>query len=316
MYSGKAMPQVSVIIPLYNKGPYVRRALDSVFAQTFQDYEVIVVDDGSTDDGPEQVETYKNSRLRLIRQANAGPGAARNRGVAEAKGKYIAFLDADDEWLSSFLYKSLENINRNRKCVFSTCSFFNCEVGKINELFIHSKIEKGIYQVTSNENFKKLLYLTGIVHSAGAVLCEKSVVEKYGGFYEKKCVWGEDRYLWLQVLLNHPFYYDDEPMFLYHFESSELATIKAQRDFWPGVTDPEPIRNSCPESHRLILDKFLAYVALMEIHNYFDESKVDTMVRCLKKHPLAFKISPVKFFLFKLKILFPFIIKLWRKQYL
>src|SRR5687767_12772807 len=97
------MAHVSVIVPLYNKGPYVRRMLDSISAQTFSDFELIVVDDGSTDDGPVQVDRHPDRRIRMVRQANAGPGAARNRGISEASGELIAFLDADDEWLREYL---------------------------------------------------------------------------------------------------------------------------------------------------------------------------------------------------------------------
>ena len=104
--------RVSVIIPLYNKAPYVRRALDSVAAQTFTDFEVIVVDDGSTDGGAELVAAYGDSRVRLLRQANAGPGAARNRGIAEARGDILAFLDADDVWLPVFLEESMRLLDR------------------------------------------------------------------------------------------------------------------------------------------------------------------------------------------------------------
>ena len=96
-------PAVSVVIPLYNKDKYIARALDSVFGQTCQDFEVIVVDDGSTDNGAEIVRSYKDRRLRFIRQANAGPGAARNHGIQESRAPLLAFLDADDEWLPEFL---------------------------------------------------------------------------------------------------------------------------------------------------------------------------------------------------------------------
>jgi glycosyltransferase involved in cell wall biosynthesis len=99
--------KVSVIIPLFNKAPYIQRALDSVRAQTFVDFEVIVVDDGSTDDGGSLATAYSDSRIRTIAQKNAGPGAARNRGIAEARGEYLAFLDADDEWMPGFLATSL-----------------------------------------------------------------------------------------------------------------------------------------------------------------------------------------------------------------
>src|SRR5437016_2066869 len=95
--------KASVIVPLYNKAPYIKRTLDSIATQTFADFEVIVVDDGSTDGGADVVAGYSDRRVRLLRQANAGPGSARNRGMDEATGEYLTFLDADDEWIPTFL---------------------------------------------------------------------------------------------------------------------------------------------------------------------------------------------------------------------
>lgn len=90
-------PHVSIIIPLYNKAPYIKRALDSVISQTIQDFEVIVVNDGSTDGGEHIVEGYSDARIHLVHQKNKGVSAARNRGVSLAKSNMVAFLDADDE---------------------------------------------------------------------------------------------------------------------------------------------------------------------------------------------------------------------------
>jgi glycosyltransferase involved in cell wall biosynthesis len=95
--------RVSVIVPLFNKTAYIERALRSIASQTLSDFEAIVVDDGSTDGGDQIVARFPDSRFRLIRQANAGPGAARNRGVTEARAPYLAFLDADDAWLPAYL---------------------------------------------------------------------------------------------------------------------------------------------------------------------------------------------------------------------
>jgi glycosyltransferase involved in cell wall biosynthesis len=93
-------PFFSIVIPLYNKEPYVEKTLDSVLAQQFGDYEIVVVNDGSQDEGPARVRAYaeKDPRVRLIDQVNGGVSRARNCGIAEARGRYVAFLDADDWW--------------------------------------------------------------------------------------------------------------------------------------------------------------------------------------------------------------------------
>lgn len=96
-------PSISVVMPLYNKAPYVAEAIHSVLNQSFPAIEIIVIDDGSTDDGPEIVKAIDDQRIRLVTQANAGVSVARNRGIDIADGDYIAFLDADDRYQAGFL---------------------------------------------------------------------------------------------------------------------------------------------------------------------------------------------------------------------
>src|SRR5262245_11252046 len=96
-------PRISVVIPLFNKASFVEEAIGSVMAHTRPAHEIIVIDDGSTDDGPERVKALAFSSVRLIRQANAGTSVARNTGIEAATGDLIAFLDADDRYLPGFL---------------------------------------------------------------------------------------------------------------------------------------------------------------------------------------------------------------------
>jgi glycosyltransferase involved in cell wall biosynthesis len=106
-------PLVSVVIPAYDVAPYIAETLDSVFAQTFKQFEVIIVNDGSPDsnDLERALEPYMD-RIRYVRQENRGAGAARNRGVSEARGEYIAFLDGDDLWLPEYLERQLEFLHQ------------------------------------------------------------------------------------------------------------------------------------------------------------------------------------------------------------
>lgn len=108
--------QISVVIPLYNKGSYINRAIYSVLNQPISVDEVLVVDDGSTDDGEKKVIEIPDPRVRLIHQENQGECAARNRGIEEAQGDLIAFLDADDEWKPNFLTRIQMLINNYPDC--------------------------------------------------------------------------------------------------------------------------------------------------------------------------------------------------------
>lgn len=105
-------PFFSVVIPLYNKQNYIKETIKSVLNQTFQDFEIVIVNDGSKDDSVKVVESIQDDRIKLVHQENSGVSVARNMGIKEANAKYIAFLDADDLWLPEFLqtiYELIQN---------------------------------------------------------------------------------------------------------------------------------------------------------------------------------------------------------------
>jgi len=95
------MPRFSIIIPTYNRADSVTNTLESCFTQTFDDFEIVVVDDGSKDNTVEVLKGVDDARLKIVTQDNAGPAAARNTGMDNASGEYIAFLDSDDVWYGS-----------------------------------------------------------------------------------------------------------------------------------------------------------------------------------------------------------------------
>lgn len=118
-------PRVSVLIPTYNYGRFLSAALDSVFAQTYTDYEVIILDDGSTDNTAQVAAAYPQAKY--IYQENAGIAAARNRLLEEARGEFIAFLDADDMWLPEKLEKQVAHLDEHPDCsiVFTAVENFS-----------------------------------------------------------------------------------------------------------------------------------------------------------------------------------------------
>lgn len=124
-------PLVSVIMPTYNYGRFIADAIGSILRQTMPDFEIVVVDDGSTDETPEILAGIADPRLRVIRQENAGTPAARNRGRAEARGEYISWLDADDIWHKDFLEQHLAVLEAEPGVGFSFANFVRTEDGAL-----------------------------------------------------------------------------------------------------------------------------------------------------------------------------------------
>ena len=110
---------ISIVIPLYNKEAHIRQTLQSVLEQTFREFEIIIVNDGSTDNSINEINKIEDERIRIIHQENQGVSPARNRGIKEARHEYIAFLDADDEWVPEYLDTMVKLIDE-----FPACSIF------------------------------------------------------------------------------------------------------------------------------------------------------------------------------------------------
>lgn len=206
---------ISVIIPLYNKKDSIATALDSVLAQTYQDFEIVVVDDGSTDDGAAVVEQYADPRIRLIRQANAGVSAARNRGIAEANGEYVAFLDADDEWMPEFLAEIVALQKEFPDCKAQATTYVQCQNSEKRNIVLNRLPFSGEHGVLTN-------YFEVATHSnppiwTGAVCIERALLQDLGGF-PLGIKSGEDLLTWARIATRTHWAYSLNPYAIFNME--------------------------------------------------------------------------------------------------
>lgn len=204
MVNGMHAPLVSVIIPVYNRARLVREAVESVRAQTARDFELIVVDDGSTDDTPavlaELAAATPHGRLTVQHIAHDGhPGAVRNRGAEQARGRYLAFLDADDLWRPQKLERQLALHGSAR-------------VSHSRELWLRNGREisqRGMNHARAGDVFADALRKCTIGPST--VILERSLFEEAGGFREDLEI-AEDYELWLRITAREPVAYLEEAL--------------------------------------------------------------------------------------------------------
>jgi glycosyltransferase involved in cell wall biosynthesis len=259
------IPSVTVIMALYNKRPYVRRAIESVRNQTFTGWELIIVDDGSTDGSACEI-PENDPRIRLFRQENKGPGAARNTGLGRARGKYVSFLDADDEWLPSFLEAGitrLEDITANIAAAFIGFYYYpgmrRYAVGRGEEL-------NGVIEISPETDLELVQQICS--HWTCAAVFKTDVVRKLGGFFDRyKCLFGEDVFLFIKLVFNERIGIISEPHAIYHTEASDLyggGTIDKCFPAPPYLEDPEELLDACPPANLPILKKILAQRALLK----------------------------------------------------
>jgi glycosyltransferase involved in cell wall biosynthesis len=198
-----AKTQVSVIIPTYNRGWTIGEAVDSVLAQDYRDFELIVVDDGSADNTSQVLDAYRGT-IKVFRQENKGVSAARNRGIAEASGRFIAFLDSDDLWLPQKLSTQVEFFN-------TTPDALICQT---EEVWIRSGVRinpKKRHKKPSGMIFEPSLALCLV--SPSAVMIRRSLLEIVGNFDETLPLC-EDYDLWLRISCRFPVYRIDTPLII------------------------------------------------------------------------------------------------------
>lgn len=202
----------SVIIPLYNKAPYIAKAIESVLGQTYRDFEVIVIDDGSTDQSLEAAKTFENKSITIISQPNSGVSTARNNGVKLAKHPYICFLDADDWWHPTFLEEMKRLITDFPDAGIYGSGYYIVKNGqeRIAPIGVPQGFEQGIIDYCEVYAKTLCMPLTSI-----SVVIPKHIFDEEKGF-KSQLKFGEDFDLWIRIALKHKVILVNKPLAYYN----------------------------------------------------------------------------------------------------
>lgn len=231
------MPKVSVIVPAYNAMQFLPKTVDSVLKQTYQDFEIFIINDGSTDNIEEWVRTVEDKRVRLISQHNQGQSAARNEGIKNSSGQYIAFLDADDLWAPSKLEKQVQVLDSNPDTglVYSWVSLIDENDHPLDKTW-----------TISEEGDVWLKLIEGNIIACGSVpMIRRSCVEVVG-LFEKFPFACEDWDYWLRIASHYSFevlkevlvYYRDSPGSLSRYKGDALEKrLKAMEESYGAIIE-------------------------------------------------------------------------------
>jgi glycosyltransferase involved in cell wall biosynthesis len=213
-------PRVSVIVPAYNAAVYLPHAIDSVLAQTFVDWEIVVVDDGSTDHTQSVVESYRPAlaaKLQYIHQSNHGLPAARNTGIKAARGEFIALLDADDVWLPQRLERGVQVLDSDPEIglVHARVARIDTKGMVIGQLKVDPKYMSG--------RIAHDIYIRRAHIVCPTVMFRRRCLDK-GGWFDESMRATEDRDLWFRIALHFKIEYIDEILAYYRLSPSSMTS--------------------------------------------------------------------------------------------
>lgn len=254
----------SVIIPLYNKAPYVAKAIESVLGQTYRDFEVIVIDDGSIDQSLEVAKTFENKSITIVSQPNSGVSTARNNGLKLAKYPYICFLDADDWWHPTFLEEMKRLITDFPDAGIYGSGYYIVKNGqeRIAPIGVPQGFERGIIDYCEVYAKTLCMPLTSI-----SVAIPKHIFDEEEGF-KSKLKLGEDFDLWIRIILKHKAILVNKPLAYYNQDvevnNRGVAVHKIYSPVNHFIFNLDYLYDSEKNNHRLkiLLDKLRVYILL------------------------------------------------------
>lgn len=260
------MPKVSVVIPAYNAMTYLPQTLDSVLRQTFTDFEVLIINDGSTDNIIQWASEITAPRVKLISQENQGLPGARNTGIAHAQGEYIAFLDADDLWEPTKLDKQIHCFQENPNAgVVYTWSLLIDEYGKPTGRIFASQAEGKIW---------RQLLETDVISNGSSATVRRDCFEVVG-LFDRTLTSAEDLDMWLRIAAHYSFVVVKEPLTLYRQYSSSMSKNR-QRMFQNLQTVIEKAFQAAPLEMLYLKNRAYASITLNQAWWSVDEGDYKT----------------------------------------
>lgn len=193
---------ISIVIPLHNKEKYVFKTLTSILSQDFPDFEVIIVDDGSTDSSLEIISEFKDDRIKVISVDNGGVSSARNLGIKQATYSWIALLDADDFWDRTYLKQSMKIVKRFPEIKIVATNYY--------KVFSSKSIISHNFRDGFVDNYFNFPCIT-----SSSVIIKKDVFYSVG-LFDTKLKYGEDQHLWFRIAAAFKIYYNDSPLVYYN----------------------------------------------------------------------------------------------------
>lgn len=252
----------SVVIPLYNKELSIKKTIQSVLDQTFQNFEIVIIDDGSSDRSIEQVKEIKDSRIRLIQQENQGVSSARNLGIKQAKCEWIALLDGDDLWLENHLTEVIKMIEAFPAGKFFTTSFVYSDD---RPLFKHKR-NSTIFKIENyfKEATKELLVWTGtaVIHKD----CFDIV-----GLYNTSLKIGEDTELWNKMARKFDLVKSSNVTAIYRVEAeNRTALSKSLEETYIYYINFDEIKDIAEKNYfqKMIANRLYQYARAGDLYNF------------------------------------------------
>lgn len=273
----------TVVIPLYNKELSIKNTINSVLKQSYFNFEIIIVNDGSTDNSAQIVEAISDERIHLINQNNQGVSAARNRGIQEANYDWIAFLDGDDLWNTNHLQEIIEMIKKfpDEKVFVTSFEFSNKQM-----MFKHPRTEK----ISRIENYFKEAINEYIMWTS-IVVVHKSCFEKVGKF-NKKLNRGEDLDLWARLARNYKIIKNTTVTAVYRIDAENRTSLSKNLEKTFAYNLNFDLNNSKDEN------RYFRYILLKRCYEYILARDLKSLVNLKKKYP---KINYIIIFSFSLK---------------